>query len=134
MVLTRGRCSTQEDVALLTIRFGDSICVQVSLSPVDFRLGLNGLLAIIEAVFSKNPQEEYLFLFRDRTRKKIKAVYWDKNGFMLLYKRMETEKFQFPKLIDGEIQLNRLQLECLLSGMDFMKEISSKPNKYVVYS
>ncbi len=116
------------------IRFSDSICVQVSLAPVDFRLGLNGLLMLIGEVFSKNPQEEYLFLFRDRTRKKIKAVYWDKNGFTLLYKRMETEKFQFPKLIDGEIQLNRLQLECLLSGMDFMRESALKPNEYVVYS
>lgn len=116
------------------IRFSDSICVQVSLVPVDFRLGLNGLLALIEPVFHENPQAEYLFLFRDRTRKKIKAVYWDHEGFVLFYKRMETTRFQFPKIINGEIQLNRLQLECLLSGMDFIKENALKHASYMVYS
>ena len=115
------------------IQFSDSILVYVNLSPIDFRLGLNGLLTLIESVFGKEPQGEYLFLFRDRTRKKIKAVYWDHNGFVLLYKRLEVGKFQFPKVWNGEMQLNRLQLECLLSGMNFIHANAMKANKYVVF-
>lgn len=116
------------------IYFKDSILVYVNFCSVDFRLGLNGLLALIESVFGERPQGEYLFLFRDRTGKKIKAVYWDHNGFMMLYKRLEVGGFQFPKNRAGKIELNRLQLECLLAGMDFVAPKCSKPNEYSVFS
>lgn len=116
------------------IKFSESIRVYVNLKPVDFRRGLNGLLTLIQATFGHTPQENYLFLFCDGSRKKIKAVFWDKNGFILLYKRLEERKFQFPKNREGKIQLNRLQLECLLSGIDFMLKNPAKLREYSVFS
>jgi transposase len=115
------------------ISFREDLSVQVNLSPVDFRLGLNGLLALIESVFGKSPQGNYLFLFRDRTRKKIKVVYWDQNGFVLMYKRLEVGHFQFPKIFNGEMQLNRLQFECLLSGINFITQTPVEPREYCVF-
>ena len=115
-------------------RFTDSIRVYVSAEPIDFRRGLNGLLSLIEATFGHTPQAEYLFLFRDRHRKKIKAVFWDKNGFILFYKRLEDGHFQFPKNRRGKMELNRLQLECLLSGMDFMPRTPDSSTVYSVFS
>lgn len=116
------------------IRFSESTRVYVSFASVDFRRGLNGLLSLIQETFSCEPQEKYLFLFCDASRKKIKVVWWDKNGFMLLYKRLEVGTFQFPKIREGKIQLNRLQFECLLSGMEFTHKNSLKVNKYSVFS
>ena len=116
------------------ISFKENICVYISLEPIDFRKGLNGLLVLTQAVFSQLPQSDHLFLFRDVSGKKLKAVYWDTNGFMLLYKRLETGKFQFPKILSGEMQLDRLQLECLLSGMDFIRKEVKKANEYAVFS
>ena len=116
------------------IRFSESIQVYVSLESLDFRRGLDGLLALIQTTFGHAPQEDYLFLFCDRSRKKIKAVFWDKNGFILLYKRLESDKFKFPKIREGKIQLDRLQLECLLSGMNFIVPKCDKPNEYSVFS
>ena len=116
------------------IRFSESIRVYVSFDVIDFRRGLDGLLSLIQSVFSCAPQEEYLFLFFDRSGKKIKAVFFDKNGFVLLYKRLEVGKFQFPKNRQGKIELNRLQLECLLSGMNFMPTTRVKANEYTVFS
>jgi len=116
------------------IQFSASIKVYASLETLDFRRGLNGLLTLIQATFGHAPQDDYLFLFCDSSRKKIKAVFWDKNGFMLLYKRLEVGKFQFPKIREGKIQLNRLQLECLLSGMNFIVPKCDKPNEYSVFS
>ncbi len=116
------------------IRFSASIQVYVSLEALDFRCGLNGLLSRIQKMFGHLPQEHYLFLFCDRRCKKVKAVFWDKNGFMLLYKRLETGIFQFPKIRAGTISLNRLQLECLLSGMNFIVPMANKPNEYSVFS
>jgi len=116
------------------IRFDASVHVYVSFEVVDFRRGLDGLLSLIQSTFGVLPQADYLFLFCDGSRKKIKALWWDKNGFILLYKRLEVGKFQFPKIREGKIELNRLQLECLLSGMSFVSPIASKPREYCVFS
>ena len=116
------------------IQFSASIRVYVNFEPVDFRRGLDGLLSLIQSTFDRQPQEDYLFLFSDGTRKKIKAVFWDKNGFVLLYKRLEAGRFQFPKNGEGKIELNRLQLECLLSGMGFVSPSCAKPHEYSVFS
>ena len=115
------------------IRFPDDVQVYISLAPIDFRKGLNGLLVLIQEVFKKSPQSCYLFLFRDHSRKKIKALYWDGNGFILLYKRLENGRFCFPKTKEGEIVLDRLQLECLLSGMNFIRESPINNVHYQVY-
>lgn len=116
------------------IYFEESIQVYVSLGVTDFRRGLDGLLGLVESTFGHAPQERYLFLFRDRSRRKIKALFWDKNGFVLLYKRLENGKFQFPKNQEGNIELNRLQLECLLSGMSFTSTLQTQQNKYSIFS
>jgi transposase len=116
------------------IYFDGSIRVYVSLGVIDFRCGLDGLLGLVESTFGHAPQEQYLFIFRDRSRRKIKALFWDKNGFVLLYKRLENGKFQFPKNQLGNIELNRLQLECLLSGMSFASTLEAQQQKYSVFS
>ncbi len=116
------------------ISFDASIKVFVSLEPIDFRKGLHGLLALIISVFNQPAQGPYLFLFRDRTARKIKAIYWDENGFVLLYKCLSIGKFQFPKNKNGEIRLDRLQLECLLSGMQFIKNNAINNAMYSVFN
>lgn len=115
------------------IRFSEDIKVYVSLSPVDFRKGLNGLLVLVQDVFKQSPQSSALFLFRDQSRKKVKALYWNGNGFILVYKRLEVGRFCFPRNRQGEIVLDRLQLECLLSGMNFIREKSTDTEPYSVY-
>jgi transposase len=41
-----------------------------------------------------NPASGQLFLFRNKTQKKLKILWWDKNGFWLFYKRLEKGKFK----------------------------------------
>lgn len=116
------------------IQFSESIRVYVNFEAVDFRRGLDGLLSLIQSTFDCSVQDDYLFLFCDGSRKKIKAVFWNKNGFVLLYKRLEVGKFQFPKNRSGKIELNRLQLECLLLGMSFLVQNAEKPCHYSVFN
>ena len=115
------------------IYFQESLCVYVHLTPIDFRFGLNRLLGLIEPCFGAHPQCGALFLFRDRRGIRIKALYWDQNGFVLMYKRLEGSCFQFPKLRSGHLILNRLQLECLLSGMSFI-QTAKKASEYTHFS
>jgi transposase len=88
--------------------------------PVDFRRQIDGLIILVADHLQLNPTSGQLFLFRDRTAKKIKMLWWDKNGFWLFYKRLEKGKFKYPSLKENVIELTRDQLSWLLSGLDCM--------------
>ncbi len=58
----------------------------------DLRRGIDGLAAIVQQKFEMEPFTNTLFLFCGRRRDRIKALYWEGVGFVLLYKRLEQEK------------------------------------------
>ena len=64
---------------------------------VDFRKSIDGLCGIVEQSLQMNPfgrdGASTLFVFVNRQRSKIKALYWHRNGFCLWYKRLEAERF-----------------------------------------
>jgi transposase len=94
--------------------------VFVSLTPIDMRKSINGLSALILDVFAKSPQSRHLFLFHNKARDKVKLIFWDRNGFVLYYKRLERGRFKFSKTIDNEtIEIAENQLQWLLAGLDF---------------
>lgn len=63
----------------------------------DLRLGIDGLVAIVQQELQLDPFTNTLFLFCGRRRDRIKALYWESNGFVLLYKRLESGSFQWPR-------------------------------------
>jgi transposase len=94
----------------------------------DLRKAVNGLSGIIEqqmtgAVFSGN-----VYLFCNRERKLLKALWWDRNGFWLSQKRLEKEKFPWPETTEQALELNAEELKMLLAGIDFFK--AHKPIYY----
>ncbi len=62
-------------------------------TPVDFRKGMSGLSVLVEQELTLNPFAQALFVFVNRSRNKIKILYWHRNGFCLWMKRLEAEKF-----------------------------------------
>jgi transposase len=99
--------------------------------PVDFRKSINGLSIIVEESMGLSPFAEALFVFCNRRRDKLKILYWDKSGFCLWYKRLEQEKFQWPRRWqDKVIELNEQQLSWLLSGYDITR---MKAHKSLMY-
>ena len=63
----------------------------------DLRLGIDGLAALVKQQFHLDPFTNTLFLFCGRRKDRIKALYWEGNGFVLLYKRLESGSFQWPR-------------------------------------
>lgn len=99
--------------------------------PVDMRKSINGLTLIVleEQKLSFNPGS--LFVFISRCGRKLKMVYWDKTGFALWYKRLEKEKFRWPKTHDDEVIIGSTeQLDKLLSGFD----VFQRPHIYLQYN
>lgn len=99
--------------------------------PVDFRKAINGLVLIIEGEMELSPYSDALFLFCNRRRDKLKAVYWDETGFCLWYKRLEKAKFKWPRTFnDDVIELTEEQLHWLLRGFDLARMQSHATLKY----
>lgn len=88
--------------------------------PIDFRKWVDGLVAIVKAQMQLDPYCTYIFLFTNRRRDRIKALYWDRTGFAIWYKRLEEHKFPWPKKNPQTvITLTPQQFEWLLDGCDF---------------
>lgn len=88
---------------------------------VDFRKSINGLALIIEQSGAHSPFDDALFVFCNRSRDKVKALWWDKTGFCLWYKRLENDFFRWPKTGLRAVQLTEEQWRWLLSGVDLDK-------------
>lgn len=87
--------------------------------PVDMRKAINGLSVLVEAVLELNPFEPHLFVFCNRRRDKIKILYFEGNGFVVWYKRLESQRFHWPVDDASEvITLSGRELNWLLDGYD----------------
>jgi transposase len=89
---------------------------------VDFRKSINGLMMIVENEMQLSPFSGALFIFCNKSRDKLKALYWDQTGFCLWYKRLEKEKFKWPRKSKQAImELSEQQWDWLLSGLDLTR-------------
>ena len=70
----------------------------------DLRRGIDGLAAIVMEQFGKTIDEESLFLFCGRRTDRIKALYFSGDGYILLYKRLNNGRFQWPRT-EAELRL-----------------------------
>ena len=63
----------------------------------DLRRGIDGPASIVQQQFELGPFTNTLFLFCGRRRDRIKALYWEGDGFVLLYKRLGSGSLQWPR-------------------------------------
>lgn len=94
---------------------------------VDMRKAMNGLSQIVSEQMNKSPCDESLFIFINRDRTTIKALYWDKTGFAVWHKRLEVDKFHWLRATtEDSLSITCEQLDLLLSGIDIEK---AKPHE-----
>jgi transposase len=99
---------------------------------VDFRKSIDGLSVIVEQELGLNLFGRHLFLFCDRRKRKLKVLYWDDTGFALWYKRLEKDRFIWPRNHAEEVvTIDAQHLEWLLTGYDIWR---MKPHEKVNYS
>jgi transposase len=88
--------------------------------PTDMRRGFDRLAEQAHVVTRQDPQSGHLFLFRSRGGDRLKALHWDKDGYVLWYKRLEEGTFKLPKLNAGQasVELRASELAMILDGID----------------
>ena len=84
--------------------------------PVDMRKSFDGLIAIVKGVLDEDPLSSTLFVFVNRKRTYLKAVYWDRTGFCLFAKRLERGRFTIPGVARSE-ELDERAFRLILDGI-----------------
>jgi len=101
------------------LRPGNEIQVYLYSEPVDMRKSMNGLSILVEQEMELSPTMDALFVFCNRGRDKVKLLCWERNGFIVWYKRLEKQRFRWPSA--GEtLSVTGQELNWLLDGFDIV--------------
>lgn len=111
------------------IRPAHDVQVYLYADAVDMRKSINGLALLVEQEMQLSPNLSALFVFCNRGRDKIKILCWERNGFIVWYKRLEKQRFRWPKsglppTVTGQ------ELNWLLDGFDIFNH---QPHQVVYF-
>ncbi len=101
--------------------------VYVACGYTDLRRGIDGLAGMVQTRFHLDPFQKALFLFCGRRKDRIKGLYWEGDGFVLLYKRLENGSFQWPRTGEEARQLTAQQYRWLMEGLNVEQPKAHKP-------
>ena len=91
--------------------------IYIACGYTDMRKSIDGLAAIVQQNFQLNPFQNSLFLFCGRRRNRMKALYWEGDGFVLLYKRLESGSFHWPRTAEAVRSITNQEFRWLLEGL-----------------
>ncbi len=94
---------------------------------------MNGLVEVVVSEMKLRPNDGSLYVFRNVGRDKVKLLIWDRNGFVMGYKRLERGRFDFGEIIEKEVTISWEQFGMLISGMP-MVYIGKGVEKETVFS
>lgn len=107
-----------------------SVRIFVCTEAQDMRRSFDGLALATQQVLAQDPQSGALFCFVNKRANRLKILWWDRNGYCLLYKRLHRAVFQFPASAEASkpsIQIDGPQLGALIAGVE--REIRTKSRR-----
>ena len=93
--------------------------LMVAIEPVDFRKGFDGLTGIVTTAMNHSVTDGSLFLFVNRRRDRIKALWWETGGLTLWYRRLEQGTVELPKP-EGDVShvvIDNVELTMWIAGV-----------------
>jgi len=110
-------------------RFDAGLKVYLHRDAVDGRKNINGLALLVEQDLGLDPFAAAVYVFSNRRRNRVKLLLWDRTGFWLLMKRLEADRFVWPKQT-AVVALTVEQLHWLLEGIDLSAMRTHPPREY----
>ena len=101
--------------------------VYVACGYTDLRKGIDGLAVLVQQEFHLDPFTNTLFLFCGRSRDRIKGLYWEGDGFVLVYKRLEQGVYQWPRTAQEAKAITPQQYRWLMEGLRIEQPKAHKP-------
>src|ERR1700677_1605022 len=103
-----------------------SVRVFLCTKPTDMRKGFDGLFGMVQEFLGQDPLSGHLFLFLNRRRDRVKILFWERDGLVIWYKRLEGGTFQKldpaasvdHKTRQARLEIPATDLALLLNGID----------------
>lgn len=93
----------------------------------DLRMGIDGLSGIVQQQFRLDPFSKSLYLFCGRRKDRIKGLLWEGDGYLLLYKRLENGRYQWPRNTQEAVSITEQQYRWLMEGLEIDQPKALKP-------
>ncbi len=93
--------------------------VYLSLGATDLRKSINTLSMLVQGALKLDPFCGHYFGFCNRRRNLLKVLYWDRNGFCLWQKRLEQDRFHWPRKEEEILELGEREFLWLIEGLKF---------------
>lgn len=91
--------------------------ILVARQPVDLRKSIDGLALLARTVIKGDPLSGHLFVFFNKVGHRVKILFWDRTGYVIWYKRLETARIRLPEEGAASLELEAAQLRLLLDGV-----------------
>ena len=110
------------------LNFLPAVRIWLALAPADLRKGFDALAELVRQHLQDDPLSGHVFMFRNRRSDRIKLLFWDTDGFVIVYKRLEAGTFRFPVAAEGQagVTVRAAELAMLLDGVDWQSAKRSK--------
>ena len=102
------------------ISLPSAVRIFVCTTPTDMRRQFDGLSALVSHALEKDPLSGDFFVFLNRSRTLCKILCWDRDGYLLVAKRLERGRFQSPPASDNSAsaEIDAVTLSMILGGID----------------
>jgi transposase len=95
-----------------------SVRIWLATQATDLRKSFDTLAEVVRKHLQKDPLSGQLFVFRNKRADRVKLLYWDEDGFVIVYKRLEAGTFRFPSADGDGAEIRAADLQMLLDGVD----------------
>jgi transposase len=95
-----------------------SVSIWLASQPTDLRKSFDTLAEVVRQQLHGEPLSGQLFVFRNKRADRVKLLYWDEDGYVIVYKRLEAGTFRFPAASGASVQVRAADLQMLLDGVD----------------
>jgi len=103
------------------LSFPPAVRIWLCVQPTDLRKSFDSLAELVRQHLEANPLSGHVFVFRNRRSDRVKLLYWDEDGYVIIYKRLEAGTFRFPEAAaqQASVTLRAAELAMLLDGVDW---------------
>jgi len=108
------------------LSFPTGLRIWLALRPTDMRKSFDTLAELVRQQLMADPLSGQLFVFRNKRADRIKLLYWDDDGFVIVYKRLEKGIFRFPCADGAGLEIRAADLQMLLDGVD-LESVKRQP-------
>lgn len=102
----------------MMVSLPSAVRIWLATRATDLRKSFDSLAELVRQQIKGDPLSGQLFVFRNKRGDRVKLLYWDEDGFVIVYKRLEAGTFRFPEADAAGVEIRAAELQMLLDGVD----------------